>query len=159
MRVDSEWKPFELRGGDELLRVWRELAQESCAAGEVEFTEDVVEQEEWWFAKMSFEKPCSGEPQGKCERSLLAFGAEGGGVVAECQFPVVAMGADGGLAQPGVFHPRSGEGFGEGVSGAGNVMSFEMLVTATDCGVSELSEGFEGGSEFVPGFCEDVSSG
>ncbi|MEY5026749.1 MAG: hypothetical protein RLZZ244_2277 [Verrucomicrobiota bacterium] len=79
-RVEARGEPLDLGGGDDLLGVGGQFAQERRTAGEVEFAEDVIEEQQRRGSEVRLEKAGCGKAQREGEGALLSFGAEGRGV-------------------------------------------------------------------------------
>lgn len=96
--------PVEVGGGDQLLGILGKVGEESIAAGDVELTEDVVDEENRFLGVVSLgEEARLSQLQSEGESALLSLRAEGAGWVAvdlECEF--VAVRTDDGLTAPGV---------------------------------------------------------
>jgi hypothetical protein len=94
-RVKSGGGPFEMGGGDELLGARGQGAEECIATPRVEFSEDVIEEEEGGAAVEGVEEAGLSEFEGEGEGALLSFRGEGsGGPVVEDEWKVVAVRAD-----------------------------------------------------------------
>ena len=85
----------EVGGGNQGLKAVFDDVEQMVLAGEVEFGENVIEEQERRFTDDGFDRLEFGELNRKNEGALLTLGAEmTGGVMVDPQFDVVAMGAD-----------------------------------------------------------------
>lgn len=136
-------EPTEVSGGDPFLGVLWEVGEQGVAALRVEFSEDVVHEEDGSFWGVLGEDFPLGEFEGEGDGSLLALGGKVGGreaVDADGEF--IAVGADDGLSCGGLAVPGLKDGVFEGGAGGGEVLEAECLVFAGD---GELCGGGEGG--------------
>ena len=138
-------------GGDELLGARGQGAEKCIATPRVEFSEDVIEEEDGGAAVEGVEEAGLGEFEGEGEGTLLSFRGEGGGgPVVEDEGNVVAVGADQCESASSFFRVAGGQGGGEVGGGApliGNLERFGGVFA--DFAMGGGGPGFEFGDELV----------
>lgn len=138
-------------GGDELLGARGQGAEECIATPRVEFSEDVIEEEEGGAAVEGVEEAGLSEFEGEGEGALLSFGGEGsGGAVVEDEWKVVAVRADQRESASSFLRVAGGQSGGEVGGGTpliGNLEGFGGVFT--DFAMGGGGPGFEFGDELV----------